>query len=107
MDKDSEFSTATLSCLMTMCLPIETGCSKLVEELRIASFKIAKNTDSWQIFQERLQTVHLLLLLVSLGIFLEEQQDHLMLRLVISDHLGLTTKSKLQLNYRSPHLKGS
>ena len=59
MDKDSEFSTATLSCLMTMCLPIETGASKLVEELRIASFKIAKNTDSWQRFQERLQTVHL------------------------------------------------
>ena len=44
---------------MTMCLPIETGASKLVEELRIASFKIAKNTDSWQRFQERLQTVHL------------------------------------------------
>ena len=54
MDKDS-----TLSCLLKMCLPIETGASKLVEELRIASFKIAKNTDSWQRFQKRLQTVHL------------------------------------------------
>ena len=42
-----------LSCLMTMCLPIETGCSKFVEELRIASFKIAKDTDNFDHFYGR------------------------------------------------------
>ena len=44
---------------MTLWLPVETGGSKLIKELRIAMFEIAENADRWQRFQEGLQAAHL------------------------------------------------
>ena len=66
---------------LTLCLPVETGASKLIKELRIAMFEIAENTDRWQRLQEGLQAAHLpiqsLFLFVAFGVSLDEKHEHL------------------------------
>ena len=66
---------------LTLCLPVETGASKLIKELRIVMFEIAENADRWQRFQEGLQAAHLsiqsLFLFVALGVSLDEKHEHL------------------------------
>ena len=63
------------------CLPVKTGASKLIKELRIAIFEIAENTDRWQTFQKGFQAAHLpiqsLFLFVSFGVSLDEKHEHL------------------------------